>query len=137
MEKPPWNLWVDDQRSPRAFLYFREVEFQGMKFREIANRDFEVYLDLGYTAKSFHWAKNAQDAIDFVKAHGYPPDFVALDHDLGGHPVLGNHDIFHFLKWLQNKYPNNPPKFRSHSANWDGKRNTESFMESWHKSLTL
>lgn len=133
-----WNLWVDDQRNPKDFLKFREVEYQGYKFKSFLHGpEFEVYDNLGFSAQSFRWAKNAQDAIDFVNAVGSPPEFVALDHDLGGHPIIGNHDIFHFLKWLQNKYPNNPPKWRSHSANWEGKRNTDSFMESWHKSLIL
>lgn len=114
-----WNLWIDDMRDPAVVLKPSFVR---------AFPEFGMYGGLLLKAEDFIWSKRASDAQRLVKNFG-PPKFMALDHD------LGDHTVFEFLKWLAEEYPNHPPGWRSHSANPEGVKNINAFMQSWHKSL--
>jgi len=106
-----WKLWLDDVRNPKIHArleYYQEWEE-------------EKYI----------WALNTVQAVYYVLMWG-PPEFMALDHDLGG-----SETTIDFLKWLQEKYPDCPPGYACHTANPVGRENMISFMESWKKSLDL
>lgn len=101
-----YSLWVDDQaRDP-----------------ETPKR---------HAPEGFVVATSSQEAMDIVDDLG-PPDFMDLDHDLGG-----DDKVITFLNYLFELYPDNPPDYRVHSENVEGQKNIISFMESWHKSLKL
>jgi hypothetical protein len=120
---PPPNfkgmaLWIDDMRDPVMVLRPKFVEM----FPE-----FRAYTDAGWKPQDFMWCKTAYEAIERVKFFGVP-QFVALDHD------LGTHDIFVFLKWYFTEHMLFPPDWHCHSANPDGVKNINSYMQSWHKT---
>lgn len=73
-------------------------------------------------------ARSAKEAIALVTRLG-PPSFMDLDHD------LGQDNCMDFLKWLADNYFEFIPKYNIHSANPIGKKNIESYMESWRRSL--
>jgi hypothetical protein len=82
--------------------------------------------------QDFVGAKSSEEAIAIVKQRGFPY-YLDLDHDLAD-----GDDVMIFLKWLWNTYPyTEPPEFNIHSANPVGKKNIESFINSWKKSLNL
>lgn len=75
--------------------------------------------------------RSTQEAIDAIKKKGIP-DFMSLDHDLGGEDTT-----MIFLKRLVNELWDGksiPPKYQVHSANPVGTKNIISYMESWIKS---
>lgn len=78
--------------------------------------------------EGFEGAASMQEAQQLVDLLG-PPSFMDLDHDLGD----GESSGMDFLKWLANKYPENPPAWNIHSANVCGAANMDSFMKSWVK----
>lgn len=108
-----WKLWLDDLRDP-------SVEAP--------------------TEPGFIWCRDFQQARYYTILWG-PPDFMALDHDLGVpvyHHVTGStttEDSMRYLRWLESQYPNSCPKYRVHSMNPIGQTRIESFMESWEASL--
>lgn len=105
-----WNLWIDDLRNPRLF-----------------DR-------LGWEEMQYIWASTVEQAIYFCQLWG-PPEFMALDHDLGT-DYLGNaRSVPEFLDWLQRNHPDSPPRYSIHTANPEAGANMRAFMESWKKSL--
>lgn len=125
-EPKHWNLWIDDIRDPEMFLRYNVRRVDGIDYREYMFSEFSVYSNKRYIASDFIWAKTAADAIRLVKAFG-PPQFMALDHD------LGDHTVFDFLKWLADTHIDVPPDWHAHSANPEGVKNINAFMKSWHK----
>ncbi len=113
-----WALWLDDMRDPEMFLSKSMAELYP---------EFGRYVYDGWVAEDFIWAKTAQEAINHVNRLGVP-SFVALDHD------LGTHDVFVFLKWFFQEHMLFPPEWKTHSANPDGVKNINAYMESWHKT---
>lgn len=111
-----WKLWLDDLRDP-------SIESP--------------------EEKDFIWCRDCHQAFYYVRMWG-PPDFMALDHDLGI-PVyryaIGGENaqvetVMKFLRWLERMHPNSCPEYRVHSANGVGAENIVSFMESWKKALS-
>lgn len=82
-----------------------------------------------HTPIGFIGAKSIKEAQALVESNGVP-DLIDLDHDLEG-----DERAIDFLKWLYEKYPDSPPKWKVHSANPAGASNLNSFMDSWHRSL--
>ena len=100
-----WKLWVDDQYDDP----------------NTPNR---------HPSASFLPARNVEEACILINKNGMP-DFMQLDHDLGN-----NDKITTFLRWLAYEYPNGPiPEYNIHSENPVGKKNAESIMKSWAKSI--
>lgn len=102
-----WKLWLDDQ---------------------LADPD----TPERHTPEGFIGATNSNDACELVEGYGLPV-FMDLDHDLGGSDTAMD-----FLRALVESYPDGPvPEYRVHSANPVGRKNIESFIDSWRKSLEL
>lgn len=77
---------------------------------------------------SWQVARSTSEAVRMCQAI-WPSD-LALDHDLGG-----DDRIMDFLKILQEMGEGRPiPSWTVHSANPVGRKNIESFMNSWEKS---
>jgi hypothetical protein len=107
--KPTWNLFLDDERNPP-----------------------ESGHPLGISASQWTIARSSAVARELVEDLGLPVN-CSLDHDLGGDDTA-----MVFLKWLANEYSGsveNFPAWHTHSANPVGKKNIDSFMNSWKKSL--
>jgi hypothetical protein len=83
-----------------------------------------------HTPKYFVPAGSCEEAIALVENLG-PPKFMDLDHDLAD-----GRDAMSFLRWLSTAIKA-PPEYRVHSANPVGRKNIESFMDSWKRSLEL
>lgn len=106
-----WNLWIDDIRNPKVF-------------------DRDNWQEMEYV-----WATSVDQAVYFCQLWG-PPEFMALDHDLGYDPVaMVNREVPEFLRWLQERYPDSPPRYSIHTANPEGRKSMQAFMNSWKKSL--
>jgi hypothetical protein len=110
-----WKLWLDDLRDPLI---------------ESPNE------------RNFIWCRDCAQAMYYVRMWG-PPEFMALDHDLGvpvpRYAISGanaqSEDSMKFLRWLERMHPESCPEYRVHSMNPVGQKNIESFMESWKQSL--
>ena len=75
--------------------------------------------------------RSTEEAITLIKSQGIP-DFMSLDHDLGGDDTT-----MVFLKRFVSEIwdgKTDPPGYKVHSANPVGAKNIISFMESWIKS---
>lgn len=100
-----WKLWIDDQLNDP----------------ETPNRHAPV---------GFVGVENNYLASMLIGKFG-PPEFMDLDHDLGD-----GDNVMEFLKLLANMFPDGPvPAYNVHSENPVGKKNIESFMDSWKRSL--
>ncbi len=111
MEHDSWKLWLDDQCCDP----------------ETPNRAPPV--DGGFTH-----ASTSGEAIAFTEVLAQrPPDFMDLDHDLGGDDTA-----MVYLKWLEEwtsiNFPTYIPEYNVHSANPVGRDNIISYLESWRKS---
>lgn len=108
-----WHLFLDDTRDPRVFPTYSPALPRRPKDHQ------PLVL----------WAVNNDQAIAYLDAYG-PPKVMYLDHDLG--PVETAMD---FLKYAQEKYPNNPPETVHYlTANPVGEQNMFSFIASWRKT---
>lgn len=110
-----YNLFIDDMRKP----HWSECVQTGCD-------------------PDLHWliARSSREAKELVELRGMP-DRLALDHDLGFVPGVGDDHIFKFLHWLTRAYwkPGMKiPEYTVHSANPEGVKNIISFMESWKRS---
>jgi hypothetical protein len=66
------------------------------------------------------------------------PTFMSLDHDLGVDCDGNTVDVMQFVSWLaENYYDQGPPDWHIHSANPEGRKNLDSKLNSWKKSLSL
>lgn len=100
IHRVPYSLWLDDERDPAKFCDADQHEIV--------------------------WAKSSAEALEIVEAYG-PPEFLYLDHDLGGDDT----SIVFLRKFcLTNAFV----EYRVHSANPVGAANIKSFMESWRRS---
>jgi len=100
-----WKLWIDDQLD-------------------------DPERPRRHTPKDFIGARSSKEAQDLVDVAGLPV-FMDLDHDLGG-----DDKVMVFLRWLSDTYPDGPvPDYGIHTENPEGRKNIESFMQSWKKSL--
>jgi len=95
---------------------------------------YRLYLDDIRTPPDGDWVvvRSTQEAIEVITQKGMP-DFMSLDHDLGGDDTT-----MVFLKRLTNEIwdgNSSPPKYQVHSANPIGAKNIVSYMESWMKSF--
>lgn len=95
---------------------------------------YQLFLDDVRSPPDDNWVvcRSTQEAIEFVSQKGMP-DFMSLDHDLGGDDTT-----MVFLKRLTNEIWDGksiPPKYQVHSANPVGAKNIVSYMESWIKSV--
>lgn len=122
MNEKKWALWLDDLRNP----YTSEKR------------------SLHPIGKTFVWARDVEQAIYFVKAFG-PPDYMALDHDLGldeentriQNSLVYKESGMDFLKWLEEHMDGRrPPDAIVHSDNPEGKKNMEAFIRSWSRSAS-
>ncbi len=106
-----WSLFLDDVRKPTEFPVDRPAVAEGD------------------TKSSVLWAVNVFQAVSYIEMHGMPDTFF-LDHDLG--PTENTMD---FLKIVQARFPNNPPKNVIFlTANPIGKENMRAFISSWRKT---
>ena len=77
-------------------------------------------------------ARSSLEAMEIIQKYGLP-SCMYLDHDLGGEDTT-----MKFLKMLYEAYPDGPiPEYEIHSNNFVGRKNIESFLNSWEKSLAL
>lgn len=83
-----------------------------------------------HVPNGFIGARSNAEAINLVLKYG-TPEFMDLDHD------LGEENVMVFLRWLSMHDYDNVPGYAIHSANPVGRKNIESFMESWKKSLEI
>jgi hypothetical protein len=99
----PWNLYLDDERDPR---------------RE----------DPG---TSYLLARSTESALKLVEDFG-PPQFMSLDHDLGGADTG-----MRFARLLVDRWEScwALPQFRVHSRNTVGAANLEAFLQSWLRHM--
>src|SRR5258706_15616257 len=72
--------------------------------------------------------RSSEEAKDLVVSKEKPPNFLALDFDLGGEDTALN-----FLRFLYDIYPQDIPDYSVHSSNPCGRMNIISFMETWWK----
>lgn len=111
-----WKLWLDDDHDNPIAQSTRAVPD-------------------GYTP-----ARSTAEAIALIERLGLP-SCMDLDFDLGmTDSVLGFSDgkkdsAEIFLKWLANRYPDDPPVYFIHSRNTVGALWIDSFMKSWKRSL--
>ncbi len=107
-----WKLWLDDQLDDP----------------ETPNR---------HVPNGFVGAKSSQAACYEIGFYSYagPPEFMDLDHDLGGHDTAM--EFLKFLQVLLDKTQEPIPEYKVHSANPVGRDNIISFMESWKKSRSM
>lgn len=104
-----WKLWLDDDHDNPIAQSTRAVPE-------------------GYTP-----ARSTAEAIALIERLGLP-NCMDLDYDLG--LVEGKKDSAEiFLKWLSNRYPDDPPVYFIHSRNTVGALWIDSFMKSWKRSL--
>jgi hypothetical protein len=94
---------------------------------------YRLFLDDVRNPPDKDWVvcRSTQEAIEIIIQKGMP-DFMSLDHDLGGDDTT-----MVFLKRLVNEVwdgKSNPPNYQVHSANPIGTQNIISYMESWIKS---
>ncbi len=83
-----------------------------------------------FTPEGFIGCTSPDEAIAMVSGMGIP-EFMSLDHDLGE-----NLTTMDFLKEWSKLYPYAPfPDYRVHSSNPVGKKNIESYINSWNRSL--
>jgi hypothetical protein len=105
-----WKLWLDDQ-------------------------SFDYDAPERKAPDGFIPAVNSEQAKALVFEFGMP-DFIDFDHDLGIDRDGEEDTAMKFLRWLESIYNlpyNNPPGYMIHSANGEGAKNIQSFMESWKK----
>lgn len=76
-------------------------------------------------------AESTQQAVDLIKEKGVPYA-MDLDHDLSN-----GDDAMIFLQWLFRYHPNTPPLWLVHSENPEGRKNIDSYMSSWHRSMSM
>ena len=104
---PSWKLWLDDQLD-------------------------DITCPNRHTPIDFYGAKSTQEAWLLVSEYGVP-EYMDLDHDLGN-----DDNAMRFLRMLSNVFPNGPiPDYSVHSENPVGKKNIESFMDSWKRSVEI
>lgn len=134
-------LWLDDVRNPF--------------------RDDWLLLSCFPSAGNVAWVKSYSEFVEWIQINGLP-DGVAFDHDLGieyhweeTHPKLSDgviapeHKVlydkfkdeltgYHCAKWLTEYCMDNRlhlPKWSCHSANWQGRQNIESLLQSFEKII--
>lgn len=68
-----------------------------------------------------------------------PPEFIDFDHDLGELEPGFEDKAMRFLKWLEGAYPYaiDGLDYRIHSANPEGAKNIQAFMDSWRRSRSM
>jgi hypothetical protein len=76
-------------------------------------------------------AVSSAEAIELTHLYG-PPSVMSLDHDLSGDDTS-----MVYLKWLAENHFDCMFSFRVHSANPVGKKNIQSYIDSWHRSREL
>ena len=78
--------------------------------------------------KNVKIARSSKEAIEIVREFGLP-DFMALDHDLGGTDttMVFLYTLSDFFLFSEVE----PPHFAVHSANPIGSLNIQAFMKSW------
>lgn len=94
----------------------------------------KLYLDdLRQPPEGYVLARSSDEAIALVRELGWP-QFMSLDHDLGGDDTT-----MRFLRMLVNEWDgvSSPPDYQVHSANPVGRENIISFLESWKRSCLL
>lgn len=95
---------------------------------------YKLYLDDLRDPPDDSWvvARSSDEAFIILNVKGLP-DFMSLDHDLGGDDTT-----MVFLKNLAIIYSEGPvPDYQVHSANPVGRDNIIGFIESWRKSITM
>lgn len=95
---------------------------------------YRLFLDDVRNPPDNDWVvcRSTQEAIEIIVQKGLP-DFMSLDHDLGGDDTT-----MVFLKRLVSEVwdgKSNPPEYQVHSANPIGTKNITSYMDSWKKSI--
>ena len=78
------------------------------------------------------FAKTPREASSIVDKLG-PPEMMDLDCDLGKDESGRSLRVIDFLKYLQQRFPDNPPNWKVHSENPIAAENVNAFMRSWHK----
>lgn len=95
---------------------------------------YKLYLDDLRNPPDNTWvvARSSDEAFTILLLKGLP-DFMNLDHDLGGDDTT-----MIFLKKLSVIYSEGPvPEYQVHSANPVGRENIIGFIESWRRSTTM
>jgi hypothetical protein len=79
----------------------------------------------------FYLARSTAQAVELVESHGCLPEFMSLDHDLGGSDTT-----MEFLKWIAYEWNQDDaiPFYVVHSENPVGRGNIISFLESLKKA---
>jgi hypothetical protein len=124
-----YSLIVDDTRD--MFLIFEKTKVYPYELNWY-NKILTFFNFIPKFNKSVLIARSSSEAINIVNDLGMP-DFMYLDHDLGG-----NDTVLHFLKDLYLMYGYKmPPNYVVHSENPIGTQNIISYLESWRRLLLM
>lgn len=102
-----WKIWIDDD-------------------------SFDIDQPQRNAPNGFFVALSVEEAIKITELMGCAPEFMELDHDLGEGPT-----VMGYLRYLNDKYFNNPPDYNIHSENPVGRENIKAFMETWKRCIKL
>lgn len=105
-----WKLWLDDQ-------------------------SYDPDAPARHPPEGFVSAVRSAQALALIREFGFP-EFIDFDHDLSIGPDGETDTAMKLLRALEREYDLAsiaPPGYRIHSANGEGAKNIESFMESWRR----
>ena len=78
-------------------------------------------------------AKSSRDAIRIFETFGVP-EYISFDHDLGLNEDGSPDTAMVICKWLANNFFDADIEYDVHSKNPIGRKNIQSFMDSWKRS---
>lgn len=113
-----WKLWLDDD------TYTPNIE--DWRKPPAGETDWKV-------------ATTSAGALILCMAHGIP-EFMDLDHDLGKLSTGKTDTAMKFLHDLFDMYPeaiDEIKDYRIHSANPEGAKNIQAYMDSWKRSRSM
>lgn len=113
-----WKLWIDDDTFTPDIEDWRKPP--------AGETDWKI-------------ATNSAGALICCMAYGIP-EFIDFDHDLGELASGESDTSMKFLKDLFDFYPDAIDEikgYRIHSANPEGAKNIEAYMDSWKRSRSM
>lgn len=117
-----WKLYLDDIRYPPTTTWRTKVWWKIKKLIGITTYDFDG---------EWYVARSSNEAIDLINLIG-PPNFISFDHDLSG-----KDRAIDICKYLSENYYYSDIDYVVHSENPIGKKNIQSYMDSWKHSKGL
>lgn len=113
-----YKLWIDD---------------------DVFTPDIEDWRKPPTNESDWKVATTSAGALILVMAYGIP-EFIDFDHDLGKLSTGETDTSMRFLKNLFDFYPDAIDQingYRIHSANPEGTKNIDAYMDSWKRSRSL